>query len=251
MPPLKDITGEEHGNLVVLGLADHKYIVPATGQAKLLWRVQCKLCGTVKEMTATAFWHDTSCGCARPVKQYRTCPICGKQFAASPSDKTVCCSLACGREYKRRRGTMTGGGKWSLSSKQKRRTDPQVKAQMVKIGPAGTKAALSIPEGQRGPQNRGALLWILIDPQGNYHKAVNLLDWARKNKNLFFDPDVPEDVAAVRISNGFRAIAASMRGAQSRKGKPVTSYYGWRVAELPRKPSEADKSHDNVITTKP
>lgn len=27
MPPFKDITGEEHGNLIVLGLSDHKYVV--------------------------------------------------------------------------------------------------------------------------------------------------------------------------------------------------------------------------------
>ena len=39
MPPFRDITGEEHGNLIVLGLSDHKYVVPATGQTKILWRV--------------------------------------------------------------------------------------------------------------------------------------------------------------------------------------------------------------------
>lgn len=249
MPPLKDITGEEHGNLVVLGPSDHKYVIPATGKTKLLWRVQCKLCGTVKEMTATTFRHDTSCGCARPVKKYRACPICGKQFAVSPSDKKVCCSYACSIEYRRQRGTLTGGGKWTLESKLKRRANPAVKAQMAKISQEGAKAALAIPAGQRGPQNREALLWILIDPQGNYHKAVNLLDWARKNKDPFFGPEVPEDVAAVRISNGFRAIASSMRDVQSRRGKPVTTYYGWRLAELPRKPSELDKDYDNTITT--
>lgn len=32
MPPFKDITGEQHGNLVVLGLSDHKYIIPKTGK---------------------------------------------------------------------------------------------------------------------------------------------------------------------------------------------------------------------------
>lgn len=41
-----------------------------------------------------------------------------------------------------------------------------------------------------------AYSWVLIDPDGNTHKAVNLLDWARKNHLLFFDEDVPEDVAA-------------------------------------------------------
>ena len=36
-------------------------------------------------------------------------------------------------------------------------------------------------EGQKGSQNREALVWRLIDPDGNTHKAVNLLDWARQN----------------------------------------------------------------------
>ncbi len=245
MPPFKDITGEEHGNLIVLGLADHKYVVPSTGQTKLLWRVQCKLCGTVKDLTATSFRHDTSCGCAQPVKKFRTCVICGKRFWASPSGKEVCCSISCGVEYRRQRGTL-GGNPWSLNAKLKRRADPKVKAQINAIQPIAAKAAMAIPEGQRGPQNRESLLWILIDPQGGYHKAVNLYDWARKNRLLFFSPSVPEDVAARRIAHGFYAIAATMRGTPSRKGKPAMSYYGWRLAELPRDPSETDKAYDNM-----
>lgn len=193
MPPFRDITGEEHGNLIVLGLSDHKY--PGTGQTKLLWRVQCKLCGAVKDLTATSFRHNTSCGCAKPAKKFRTCVICGKQFQASPSDKEVCCSRACGVEYKRRRGTL-GGHAWSLNAKLRRKADPDVQTRMGTLAENGHKAAMAIPEGQRGPQNRESLLWILIDPQGGYHKAVGLKDWARKNRMLFFGPSVPEDVAA-------------------------------------------------------
>lgn len=244
MPPFKDITGEEHGNLIVLGLSDHKYVVPATGQTKLLWRVQCKLCGAVKDLTSTDFRHNVSCGCAQPAKKFRTCVICGKQFQASPSDKEVCCSIACGVEYRRQRGTL-GGAPWSLNAKLKRRADPQIQARMAEFAETGHAVAMSIPEGQRGPQNRESLLWILIDPQGGYHKAVNLTDWARKNRLLFFGPSVPEDVAAMRISKGFYAIASSMRGVPSRRGRPSMSYYKWRLAELPREPSETDKTHDN------
>lgn len=36
----------------------------------------------------------------------------------------------------------------------------------------GTSAALELPAGQKGPQNREALVWQLIDPDGNTHKAV-------------------------------------------------------------------------------
>lgn len=246
MPPFKDITGEEHGNLIVLGLADHKYVVPSTGQTKLLWRVQCKLCGAVKDLTATSFRHDTSCGCAQPVKKFRTCVICGKRFWASPSDKEACCSIACGVELRRQRGTL-GGSPWSLTAKRKLRSNPKVQAQIRAISSIGREAAMALPESQRGPQNRESLLWILIDPNGGYHKAVNLYDWARKNKSLFFGSTVPEDVAARRIAQGFYAIAASMRGAPNRKGRPSMSYYGWRLAELPREPSETDKNFDNSV----
>lgn len=30
-------------------------------------------------------------------------------------------------------------------------------------------------------------------------------------------------------------------------GRAVTSYYGWRLAELPHEPSETDKSYDNAL----
>lgn len=245
MPPFKDITGEEHGNLIVIGLSDHKYVIPATGQTQLLWRVQCKLCGTIKNMTSTDFRHNTSCGCAQPVKKFRTCVICGKPFRASPSDKMVCCSIACGVELRRQRGTL-GGSPWSLAAKRRLRANPKVQAQIRAISGSGLEAAMALPESQRGPQNRSSLLWVLIDPQGGYHKAVNLYDWARKNKGLFFGPTVPEDVAVRRIAHGFYAIAGTMRGTSSRKGKPAMSYYGWRLAELPRDPSETDKAYNNM-----
>lgn len=247
MPSRKDLTGQRHGNLVVLGQSDHKYLVPATGQTMLLWRVQCRLCGCIKDMTGSSFRRNVSCGCARPVKETRSCPICGKNFSASPSSRQICCGKECSLEWKRRNGT-AGGKKWSLEAKVKRRNDAAVKARMTNMQKAGMDAALKIPAGQRGPQNREALLWILIDPAGQYHKAVNLVDWARKNKGLFFGPGISEDMAAQRISKGFGAIAASMRNVQSRKGKPVTSYKGWRLAELPRVPTESDKEYDNTIT---
>lgn len=42
----------------------------------------------------------------------------------------------------------------------------------------------------------------------------------------------PHDIAAMRISSGFRAIASSMRGVSSRK-RQVQSYNGWSLAGLP------------------
>lgn len=99
-----------------------------------------------------------------------------------------------------------------------------------------------MPAGQKGPQNREALVWQLIDPDGNTHKAVNLLDWARKNHLLF------EDVAAKRIAEGFKAIATSIRGTRL-KSRPVTSYKGWQLAGLPTPKMTDDDNFDNTEDT--
>ncbi len=233
MPPFKDLTGQQFGALKVLGLADHKYACPNTGQATLLWRVRCDLCGREKDLPATSIKKAKSCGCLNESEpKYQNCAICGKPFRVYPSTKKLCCSLECGMEFRRRNG-YHGSGKWSLDAKQRLRKNQKHIAQVAAIQAAGTKAALNMPEGQRGPQNREAKVWILIDPDGNYHRVINLLDWARNNKDLFFPPSIQENVAARRISQGFQAIAGYARGVRSRKGKPVTTYKGWRLAQLP------------------
>lgn len=77
--------------------------------------------------------------------------------------------------------------------------------------------------------------------------AVGLNDWARKNKNLFFPPDVDEDTAAMRIRSGFGAIASSMRGAASRSDHPSETYKGWRPARLPEPKKPGEETYDNFI----
>lgn len=161
----------------------------------------------------------------------KTCVICGKAFTVSPSEAhQECCSKKCGAALRTKHGLRNS--KWSDEAKQKRSQDPAIQNQMRQIQKAGAEAALKLLEGQRGVQNRGAKVWTLIDPDGNYHRVVNLLDWARKNKNLFFESDTPEDIAARRIAGGFRAIASYMNGSSSRT-RPVTTYKNWRLACLP------------------
>lgn len=94
MPPFKDLTGQQFGALKVLGLADHKYACPNTGQATLLWRVRCDLCGREKDLPATSIKKAKSCGCLNDsAPKYRKCSICGKPFRVYPSTKKLCCSL--------------------------------------------------------------------------------------------------------------------------------------------------------------
>lgn len=163
----------------------------------------------------------------------KRCVICGAIFKAPPSAKTVTCSPAC----RSKRAAMASAKrhiKWSQESKARRAGDEKVRQQMAIIQQVGAKAAMAIPEGQRGPQNRESKVWELIDPEGNHIIVTNLLDWARQNHTMFEPPCDDIDAAAMRVSAGFRAIASSMRGVKSRQ-RPVSSYKGWSIASIPSK----------------
>lgn len=170
----------------------------------------------------------------------KKCVICGAIFHSPPSDKKVTCSPEC-RSKRAALSAKKPGRKWSAPAKAKRATDKRVIDQMVALQSVGTKAALAIPEGQRGPQNRKSKVWELIDPEGNHITVTNLLNWARENYTLFEPASNDVDDAAKRIQCGFGAIASSMRGAKSRKRR-ATSYKGWGLYKLPE---EVDHEKNN------
>lgn len=161
------------------------------------------------------------------------CIICGAAFKSPPSDKKVTCSPAC-RSIRAAQSARTAKRTWSQEAKSRRTTDPNVLAQMAHLQPIGVSAALSLPEGQRGEQNRESKIWELIDPGGNHIIVKNLLDWSRRNYTLFEPADADPEAAARRISSGFKAIASSIRGVKSRQ-RPVSTYKGWSLAALPIK----------------
>lgn len=165
--------------------------------------------------------------------------ICGAVFQAPPSDKKVTCSPACRSRRAAMAAKASAGRTWSTEKKARRANDPDVIAKLASIQQIGSQAALAIPEGQRGPQNRESKVWELIDPDGNHITVTNLLDWARTNYTLFEPPCDDVDAAARRVSNGIMTIATSMRGARSRQ-RPVSSYKGWGLARLPEKGDKHD-----------
>ena len=117
----------------------------------------------------------------------KICAICGKPFYASPSEvNQQCCSKKCGAALRLKNGHINNAA-WSDEAKARRTADPEIQAHMQTLQSVGVSAALKLPGGQKSPQNREALVWRLIDPDGNTHKAVNLLDWARQNHLLFFE----------------------------------------------------------------
>lgn len=164
------------------------------------------------------------------------CVICGAAFKSPPSDKKVTCSPACRSERCSRQQRGKPRPK-SPAVRAAMANDPAVQERMQWLQPIGTAAAMALPEGQRGPQNRTSKIWELIDPSGKHIIVTNLLDWGRNNYTLFEPADADPEKAAIRIRSGFAAIACSMRGVKSRK-RPASSYKGWGLAALPRDKEE-------------
>lgn len=181
----RDLTGEQHGDLVVLGASETKYVSPS-GYPIKLWKVKCLKCGKTKEMPAATFrrWEDCGCGkngrkngmgrsrCSGASGKYkRYCPVCGKSFSLWPSQKKLCCSIKCAAQLRK------------------------IKKRGVPFPKDAYKIAHALPRFQKGPQNKEAKKWVLIDPEGNRYIAVGLREWARKNYLKFFDENMPEEKA--------------------------------------------------------
>ena len=207
---------------------------------------ECLRCGSVKSYYASNLisGKTTSCGCKAVGKITKTCVICGKPFDSYRSDNRVTCSDAC-RRLRAAKSSHDKPRKWGEDAKRRRAKDPDIKARMDELQPRALQAALAKPEGQRGPQNRGSKIWVLVDPSGNQVPCTNLLDWARNNYRLF-EPQTPEeerDDAANRIARGFQKIASCMRGNPSCKGS-VYHYKDWGLLSLPITPAHRRKPGD-------
>lgn len=154
----------------------------------------------------------------------RKCIICGAEFQTPPSNNKITCSRECSAVRKSRSHTGKSN-KWS----EEKRESARVAAAKTGNLRNGTAAALKLPEGQRGPQNRASTIWHLRDPEGNPVIAINLLDWARKHTEEFGVKDT--DKGAANIASGFQQIKRSMEGKLHRHGKQysVSSYKGWTL----------------------
>lgn len=154
----------------------------------------------------------------------RRCVVCGAEFNTPPSNNKITCSKACSA-VRRSQSHQGKHNQWSQTAKASAR---KAAAQTGNLK-NGTQAALKLPAGQRGPQNREAKVWHLVDPDGNIMTVVNLLDWARQHAKDCFGMD-PTDENANRIASGFRQIKRSIEGKRIRangKPSPVSTYKGW------------------------
>ncbi len=161
----------------------------------------------------------------------KRCVICGKEFQSPPSDKVVTCSPEC-RSERARRSVIKRGGADSLHVPEiykKIKENPNMKARMKKLQKMGTDASMQLPGSQKGIQNRTSKLWILIDPTGNKHAAINLLQFIRDNAESFGIKS--DDKKSIRnIASGFQAILRTISGKNS--GRPVYHCREWGLDRL-------------------
>ena len=106
----------------------------------------------------------------------RQCVICGAEFDTPPSSNKRTCSPACSAAW-RSQQHKGRHNKWSASAKRNAAAAAEKTGNLAH----GTKAALALPEGQRGPQNRNAKIWHLRTPDGEPVVVTNLTDWARQH----------------------------------------------------------------------
>ena len=92
----------------------------------------------------------------------RQCVICGAEFDTPPSSNKRTCSPACSAAW-RSQQHKGRHNKWSASAKRNAAAAAEKTGNLAH----GTKAALALPEGQRGPQNRNAKIWHLRTPDGS------------------------------------------------------------------------------------
>lgn len=156
----------------------------------------------------------------------KRCVICGKEFKSPPSDKVVTCSPKC-RSERARKAILERGGADILHTQKvykKIKENPNMKERMKNLQEIGTNAAMQLPGNQKGIQNRTSKLWILIDPLGNKHAAINLIQFVRDNHEAF-GIDKNDAGAIHSVSSGFRAISKTLSGNNS--GRPVYHCREW------------------------
>lgn len=154
----------------------------------------------------------------------KKCVICGREFKSPPSDKVVTCSPEC-RSERARRALIARGNIFSAPEILKNiKESPKKKAHAREIQDLGKKAAMELPGGQKGIQNRTSKLWILIDPTGNKHAAINIMQFVRDNAESFSINSYDEK-SVRNISYGFRAISRTLSGTNS--GRPVYHCREW------------------------
>ena len=149
---------------------------------------------------------------------YKTCPICGKQFPCPPSDKTVTCSKECSL-IRKRQSHIGKHNKWNSESREKLKK--QGKSENLKLG---TAAAKESPKSGPFETNISAKHWVLMSPDNVLYEVDNLFLFIRSHPDWF--PNQKSAHTALCSAASCMQISTTP---SSRKGREFSQYKGWRV----------------------
>lgn len=233
MARLEDLTGREFGFLKVISRAPDK--ITPSGQKRRMWNCKCLLCGNEKAVSAADLKRGTakSCGCWQGIKgkasrNKKICVICGKEFEAPPSSKTVTCSIQC----RRIRASKSATGREKSIEEREKISKAAAGRDMTELQAMAIKAVSESPHTGKFETNINAKDWHLISPEGRHYFFHSLNFWMRENGENFFGckPDSRE------FHNAVSGLWGAKRAAQGKKTARCCTYKGWKV--IPTKDDE-------------
>lgn len=121
-------------------------------------------------------------------QNYKICPVCGTKFKDSATNTTVCCSIKCSKIHRRQ---LYEKGVYGESIKSMR---VGFSDKITEIGPE---------------RHWIAKHWVIQSPSGQLYECDNLLNFIRKNPDLF-------DGTPKQAFDGFQKIKASIAGKRKR-----------------------------------
>ena len=157
----------------------------------------CILCGNPKGRNK--YFCSMKCSSAYR-KHLKICPVCGNQFADSPSNTTVCCSPKCSKMHRidlHKSGAYNDSISRMLSEKDK------------------------FWSCHTGANHINAKHWILLSPDGKIYECQNLQNFIRGNPDLF-------DGTLKQAYDGIIKIKASMQG---KRKNPCFTWKGWKLID--------------------
>lgn len=157
----------------------------------------CAVCGAELRRRQIKYCSKRCMGLGK--QNYKICLVCGKKFKDSASNLTICCSLECSKIH---REQLHKSGVYDNSIKKMR-------------------SGLSEITEEIGPEKHwNSKRWVIESPSGQIYECDNLLNFIRKNPDLF-------DGTEKQAFDGFQKIRATMVG--TRKKNPSHSWKGWHL----------------------
>ena len=155
----------------------------------------CKVCGKPKGRNK----YFCSKACESKYRQHqRICPVCGKSFATSPANDTVCCSPECSSIHRKQ---LHKNGKYDTAIAK------------------WQKEKEKFFEEHSGEKHINAKHWIIKSPDGQIYDCQNLLYFIKQNPDLF-------DGTPKQAFDGFAKIKASIQG---KRKNPCYTWKGWHL----------------------